>query len=110
MIAIRLTWLSNLRLRLNVLKNSFVTRTTMTNHNLSPATQQVLDAYLRAPVDNRLSSVRQKLAAALRAAADQVVPEEPEGGMAPRWIRQEVRRKFLAIDAELAGTTTTQEK
>ena len=75
--------------------------------DLSPQAQQVLDAYLRAPVDNRLSSVRQKLAAALLAAADQVVPEEPEGGMAPRWIRQEVRRQFRAIAAELAGTPTT---
>jgi hypothetical protein len=31
MIANRLIWLNNLRLRLNVLKNSFVTRTTMTD-------------------------------------------------------------------------------
>jgi hypothetical protein len=47
----------------------------------------------------------------LYAAADQVVPEEPEGGMAPRWIRQEVRRKFLAIATELeqaAPNSTTE--
>jgi hypothetical protein len=45
------------------------------------------------------------LAAALRAAADQVVPDEPE----PRWWepvrpcfnRQRIRRRFLAIATEL---------
>ena len=36
---------------------------------LSPAAQAVLDAYLKAPCDNRLS-----VAAALRAAADQIKP------------------------------------
>jgi hypothetical protein len=59
------------------------------------------------------------IAAALRAAADQVVPEEiepanafEEEGYVPgrlREQRQETRRKLLAIAAELRGTTTTQE-
>jgi hypothetical protein len=78
---------------------------------LSPAVQAVLDAYLRAPVDNRLSSVRQKLAAALLAAADQVVPEvdtmdteEWIGQSAWQQAEQSVRFRFLAIAAELAGT------
>ena len=77
------------------MKNSFATRTTMTD--LSPQAQQVLDAYLRAPVDNRLSSVRQKLAAALRAAADQV----------GEW---ESAEELRAIAAELAGTHTTPDE
>jgi hypothetical protein len=45
-------------------------------------------------------------AAALRAAADQVVPEDgdPIYGLTPaRAERQIVRRKFLAIAAELEG-------
>jgi hypothetical protein len=66
--------------------------------DLSPAAQAVLDAYIDEDRAGRLA-----IAAALRAAVDQVVPEEPEGGMAPRWIRQEVRRKFRAIAAELDG-------
>jgi hypothetical protein len=91
--------------------------------DLSPQAQAVMDAYLRAPVDNRLSSVRQKLAAALLAAADQVVPEEPELNPVEAWSiedwnhmnatkhqREESRRRFLTIAAELDGTTTTQEK
>ena len=46
------------------------------------------------------------LAAALRAAADQVVPEEPLYGGDQRWMferdaRQERRKKLLAIAAEL---------
>ncbi len=41
--------------------------------DLSPAAQAVLDAFLKAPCDNELS-----VAAALRAAADQVVPDEPD--------------------------------
>jgi hypothetical protein len=71
---------------------------------LSPAAQAVLDAYLKAP-DNRLI-----VAAALRVAADQVVPEEqpPRGGMRPSGTAQQfqraaTRRKFLAIAAELEG-------
>ena len=48
-------------------------------------------------------------AAALRAAADQVLPEEPLHGGDQRWTyerdtRQESRKKLLAIAAELEGT------
>jgi hypothetical protein len=49
-------------------------------------------------------ATRIRVAAALRAAADQVVPEDgdPIYGLTPaRAERQVVRRKFLAIAAEL---------
>jgi hypothetical protein len=77
---------------------------------LSPAAQAVFRAFAAAahPEPHHQCDA---IAAALCAAADQVVPEEPEGGMAPRWIRQEVRRKFLAIAAELkqaANINTTE--
>jgi len=72
--------------------------------DLSPAARVVLDAANYA--FDRAGTTRQGLAAALRAAADQVVPEEPEGGMAPRWIRQSIRRQFLAIAAELKTSAT----
>jgi hypothetical protein len=80
--------------------------------DLPPAAQAVLDAFGNASDGEYVEGVwvvneRTMLAAALRAAADQVVPEEPEGGMAPRWIRQEVRRKFLAIAAELEQEANT---
>ena len=71
--------------------------------DLSPATHAVIDAYVDAPVSGRIA-----LAAALRAAADQVVPEEPLYGGDQRWqyerdARQESRKKLLAIAAELEG-------
>jgi hypothetical protein len=55
-----------------------------------------------APIDNESLS----LAAALRAAADQVVPEEPLYGGDQRWewerdARQSSRKKILAIATEL---------
>jgi hypothetical protein len=76
--------------------------------DLSPHAQAVLDAFLDSPVDagNYYATRSRQIAAALRAAADQVVPEEPEGGMEPRWIRQSIRRQFLAIAAELKTSTT----
>ncbi len=74
--------------------------------DLSPTAQVVLDAFLVGWQDEPMAQDRQCLAAALRAAADQVVPEEPEGGMAPRWIRQSIRRQFLAIAAELKTSAT----
>ena len=51
---------------------------------------------------------RLEVAAALRAAADQVVPEEPLYGGDQRWMferdaRQISRKKLLAIAAELEG-------
>ena len=69
---------------------------------LSPAAQAVYNAVLEicpAPAD-------EIAAAALRAAADQVVPEEPLYGGDQRWMyerdtRQASRKKLLAIAAEL---------
>ena len=69
---------------------------------LSPQAQAVYDAVREicpAPAD-------EIAAAALRAAADQVVPEEPLYGGDQRWMferdaRQACRKKFLAIAAEL---------
>jgi hypothetical protein len=61
--------------------------------NLSPAAQTVLDAYWQTPIE---TGVHRPLAAALRAAADQV---EPDDG-----VPSEVRRvldKLLAIADEL---------
>jgi hypothetical protein len=66
--------------------------------DLSPAAQAVIDAYWLAPVSNRLS-----VAAALRAAADQVVPQTKytwEVSSENRFIR----RQFLAIATELETT------
>ena len=76
--------------------------------DLSPAAQAVLTASLcvsssgSAPLRHR-----QCVAAALHAAADQVVPEEgdPIYGLTPTGAdRQIVRRKFLAIATELETT------
>lgn len=86
---------------------------------LSPAAQAVLDAFLKAPmgqshVDDDLIAI----AAALRAAANQVVPEqsEPPCGESEPWPqsyqlmadskweqRQHTRAELLAIAAELEG-------
>ena len=76
--------------------------------DLSPAAQAVLDAYQFAPIEDELTA-----AAVLRAAADQVVPEDyqcsidinsdEDGG----WVNglesrnQEIRDELLAIAAEL---------
>ena len=78
---------------------------------LSPAAQAVRDAAFsaywsaeqEAPNDEGMIA-----AAALRAAADQVVPEEPLHYGDQRWMferdaRQACRKKFLAIAAELEG-------
>jgi hypothetical protein len=71
--------------------------------DLSPATKAILEMVNAAP---HCGSGRIKAAAALRAAADQVVPEEPLHGGDQRWMyerdaRQDTRRKFLAVAAEL---------
>ena len=76
--------------------------------DLSPAAQAILDAYQFAPIEDELTA-----AAVLRAAADQVVPEDyqcsidinsdEDGG----WVNglesrnQEIRDELLAIAAEL---------
>jgi hypothetical protein len=65
--------------------------------DLSPAAQAVLDAaFTLADNLDRDVTETEMIAAALRAAADQVVPES--------WrLHQYVRHKLLAIAAELEG-------
>ncbi len=76
---------------------------------LSPAAQAVLDAYINAPCGK---SRGVWVAAALRAAADQVVPEEEscEGGFSDSLEhqcraseRRLARAELLALAAELEG-------
>jgi len=77
---------------------------------LSHFAQAVLDAYLKSPWDPCLQHEdRLAIAAALRAAADQVVPEkadpvgdEHDDARHDQWMR--IRFKFLAIAAELEGS------
>ena len=75
--------------------------------DLSPAAQAVLDAYWKSPWDPSLQHEdRYAIAAALRAAADQVVPEETWlGTKEPCYAyycqRSITRRQLLAIAAEL---------
>ena len=66
---------------------------------LSPAAQAVFDAYLNAPCGKSRQSW---VAAALRAAADQVVPEfwHEEGDIYAE-TKHDVRADLLAIAAEL---------
>jgi hypothetical protein len=85
--------------------------------DLSPAAQAVLDAANGASShgpDDCLNECRWIAAAALRAAADQVVPVEPEppelpfpsvNDPWPHWnAKQDVRAKLLAIAAELEAS------
>jgi len=68
---------------------------------LSPAAQAILIAYWKAEEESQQEGV----AAALRAAADQVVPQEAEPlwwqPVRPSFNRQRLRRQLLAIAAEL---------
>jgi hypothetical protein len=73
---------------------------------LSPAARSVFDAYISHWTADPYEISPEALAAALRAAADQVVPEEPLEGGDLRWIferdaRQACRKKLLAIAVEL---------
>lgn len=75
---------------------------------LSPTAQAVLDAYGNQVGGSAAitSYERRGLAAALQAAVDQAVPEEPLHGGDQRWMwerdaRQERRKKLLAIAFEL---------
>jgi hypothetical protein len=71
---------------------------------LSPAAQAVLDAATTPTGDFCLENVNEIAAAALRAAADQVVPETTtpwNSTLTPMISAGEVRAKFLAIAAEL---------
>ena len=83
------------------MKNFFAIQTTMTN--LSPAAQAVLDASNLLPgKDSYLI-----LAAALRATADQVVPETAPPLIGTPFVRwdamDEIRAQLLVIAAELEG-------
>ena len=79
--------------------------------NLSPAAQAVKDAAQELYTNRMARKMAWPLdlpvvAAALRAAVDQVLPEEPLHGGDQRWMyerdtRQESRKKLLAIAAEL---------
>ena len=72
--------------------------------DLSPAAQAVLDAFLADWPDEPLAQDRCSLAAALRAAADQVVPEfwHEEGDIYAE-TKHDVRADILALAAELEG-------
>jgi hypothetical protein len=78
---------------------------------LSPAAQAVLDAfYTEADRLDRGATEEEMIAAALRAAADQVVPLDPvmpvDVAYRVRWdARQSVRSQLLAIADELADLT-----
>jgi len=84
---------------------------------LSPAAQAVLDEVLYKMCAGESESYAQMIAAAaLRAAADQVVPAEDEDVYLVPWNftehmrqRQDSRRKFLAIAAKLDGINNTSE-
>jgi hypothetical protein len=78
---------------------------------LSPAAQAVLDAFL-GDCENtglQMDDLRENVAAALRAAADQVVPPALEeefhdrNQALPLTKMVEIRQKLLAIAAELEG-------
>jgi hypothetical protein len=86
--------------------------------NLSPAAQSVLDAAVKAQFGSCYTQFESIAAAALRAAADQVVPEqaEPPCGESEPWPqsyqlmadskweqKQQTRAELLAIAAELKG-------
>jgi hypothetical protein len=73
---------------------------------LSPAAQAVLDAFLAKWPDEALKQDRQCLAAALRAAADQVAPSdamEPRNNIPMAIECQRIRAELLAIADELEG-------
>jgi len=78
--------------------------------DLSPAAQAVLDAFLGdcANTGLQMDDLRENVAAALRAAADQVVPEDyssytghPEHDFAMEARNDSAREAILAIAAEL---------
>ena len=94
-----------------------MSKTTAPDTQLSPAAQSVLDAFTGNDTIHGLHLMTPRLAAALRAAADQVVPDEriPSGNSAyhlMNWTksldqyyqRQQTRDELLAIAAELEGS------
>jgi hypothetical protein len=89
--------------------NSYMEKNPMTD--LSPAAQAVIDAYWATPDEPITTQIHQAaVAAALRAAADQVAPEDyssytghPEHDFAMEARNDSVREAILAIAAELEG-------
>jgi len=76
----------------------------MTNKQLSPAAQAVLDEVLYKMCAGESESYAQMIAAAvLRAAADQVVPPDPCGYDCCITQCEQIRAEFLAIANELEG-------
>jgi hypothetical protein len=76
--------------------------------DLSPAAQAIYEAWWTDEDGPWTLSERERLAAALRAAADQVVPDHAnsvgdahDDARRDQWMR--IRRKLLAIAAELEG-------
>jgi hypothetical protein len=75
---------------------------------LSPAAQSIFDALCVDELNGSQQLVaRAYAAAAIRAVADQVLPEEPEARwyepVRPVFNRQRLRRRLLSIAAELEG-------
>ena len=73
--------------------------------DLSPAAQAVLDAFNR-EAKPEPHHQREAIAAALRAAADQVAPsdlDEPRNYLPMAMECQRIRKELLAIAAELEG-------
>jgi hypothetical protein len=77
--------------------------------NLSPAAQAVLDAYNAGFIRPVAVHYKPRIAAALRAAADQVVPQrrkptDPDSWEEATWTAQQnTREELFAIAAELEG-------
>ena len=77
--------------------------------NLSPAARAVVDTFTSNDTIHGLHHLIPRLAAALQAAADQVVPKRDmplladDAGDADWNARDDVRDDFLAIAAELEG-------
>ncbi len=72
--------------------------------NLSPAAQAVLDAFMDSPVDagNYYATRSRQIAAALRAAAGQVVPSNAlYARSCCEFVGEQCRAQLLAIAAEL---------
>lgn len=72
------------------------------NDTLSPAAQAVMDAF----VDSPIFEDEDRIAAVLRAAADQVVPPDPFGYDCCITQCEQIRAELLAIVAELEGRFT----
>jgi hypothetical protein len=78
---------------------------------LSLAAQKVMDAYHTAPIVGVFPQDADALgvAAALRAAADQVVPDDGVASSIERIVEKRIRAELVAIAAELEGDQSTRE-